>query len=433
MTFNLDSSEPNFEADFKEFMQINRMPQNNITSKVAKIIADIRRRGNEALLEYTARWDDLDVDDASKLVLSSQKVAEIAAMASKKEKQALKLAYERIKAFHKAQLPKDYEKKDNVGVTLGWRWNAVDAVALYVPGGTAAYPSSVLMNAIPAQVAGVNRIMVITPPIQLNPLVAAALELCDIKEIYTIGGAQAVAAAAYGTETIAPVDMITGPGNAFVAEAKRQVFGDVGIDMLAGPSEILIIADEEANPVWLAADLLSQAEHDELAQSVLISTSDDIIKQTQIEIQNHLKVLLRRPIAQKSWENLGAVIKVSSLDEACEISNRIAAEHLELMVQNPKALLQKCKHAGSVFMGHYAPEALGDYLAGPNHVLPTNASARFSSGLGVLSFMKRSTYIEANPKAADELNEAVAILADGEGLSAHALSARLRLSYGKGK
>lgn len=432
MTFKLNSLSPQFSEELKKFMQISRMPQMDITANVAQIIADIKKRGDEALLEYTAKWDHLEVNNVNQLKLSPQKLDEIASQASDEELKALKLAYERIKKFHEAQKPNDYETTDEAGVTLGWRWNAVDAVALYVPGGTAAYPSSVLMNAIPAQVAGVERIMVITPPAQLNPLVAAALKLCDITEVYTIGGAQAVAAAAYGTESIKAVDMITGPGNAFVAEAKRQVFGDVGIDMVAGPSEILIIADETANPSWLAADLLSQAEHDELAQSILISTSDDIIAQTQIEIQNHLKNLSRNAITQKSWEDFGAVIKVQNLDEACDISNKIAPEHLELMVKNPKDLLAQCKHAGSVFMGHYTPEALGDYLAGPNHVLPTSRSARFSSGLGVLNFMKRTTYIEASQQSANELNEAVGLLADGEGLPAHALSARLRLSN-KGK
>ncbi len=427
MTFYLNSSSSSFASDLENFMQINRMPQMDIVSKVAEVIADIRRHKDEALLKYTAQWDNLKADNVSDLKISLQKLATIAAKANAQEKQALKLAYERIKAFHKAQLPQDYVTIDDVGVRLGWRWNAVDAVALYVPGGTAAYPSSVLMNALPAQVAGVERIVVITPPAQLNPLVAAALELCGITEIYTIGGAQAVAAMAYGTESIKAVDMITGPGNAFVAEAKRQVFGDVGIDMVAGPSEILVIADESANPSWLAADLLSQAEHDILAQSILISPSTPLLEQVEAEIKKHLAHLSRRDIAQKSWQDFGALIKVRNLDEACAISNKIAPEHLELMVNNPAALLDKCKHAGSVFMGHYTPEALGDYLAGPNHVLPTNASARFSSGLGVLNFMKRTTYIESNAAAANQLNEAVAFLAEGEGLPAHALSAKLRI------
>ncbi len=427
MTFYLNSSSSSFASDLEKFMQINRMPQMDIVSKVAEVIADIRRHKDEALLKYTAQWDNLKADNVSDLKISPQQLAAIAAKANAQEKQALKLAYGRIKAFHKAQLPQDYATIDDANVRLGWRWNAVDAVALYVPGGTAAYPSSVLMNAVPAQVAGVERIVVITPPAQLNPLVAAALELCGITEIYTIGGAQAVAAMAYGTESIKAVDMITGPGNAFVAEAKRQVFGDVGIDMVAGPSEILVIADESANPSWLAADLLSQAEHDILAQSILISPSTSLLEQVEAEIKKHLAHLSRRDIAQKSWQDFGALIKVRNLDEACAISNKIAPEHLELMVENPAALLDKCKHAGSVFMGHYTPEALGDYLAGPNHVLPTNASARFSSGLGVLNFMKRTTYIESNAAAANQLNEAVALLAEGEGLPAHALSAKLRI------
>lgn len=428
MPVRLNINDDNFEAEFVQFLKLDRNPAVNLSANVQNILNDIRTRGDEALLEYTAKWDKLDCKDASELRLSPEKIDAIAQSIPQKEREALELAYQRITAFHQMQLPQNYETTDAEGVRLGWRWLPVDAVGLYVPGGLAAYPSSVLMNAIPAKVAGVERIVVVTPPGQLNPLVVAALKLCGITEVYTIGGAQAIAALAYGTETIQPVDMITGPGNAYVAEAKRQVFGTVGIDMVAGPSEILAIADDSANAEWLAADLLSQAEHDTVAQSILITDSQKLADDVEVWIKKHLQILTKANIAQQSWDDYGAIIMVDNLAQACVLSNRIAPEHLELMVKDSDALLDKCKHAGSVFMGYYTPEAFGDYLAGPNHVLPTTRSARFSSGLGVLNFMKRSTFIKATEQSANELFEAVGILADGENLGAHALSARLRIS-----
>ncbi|MFV0430549.1 MAG: histidinol dehydrogenase [Alphaproteobacteria bacterium] len=433
MVLKLNINDTNFPCDFEAFLNISRSPVQDISSQVQSVLSDIRKRGDEALLEYTKKWDNLVCQNAKDLRLTMKQVDDIACSIPAHEMVALKLAHERISAYHKQQLPQNYETTDNVGVKLGWRWTAVDAVGLYVPGGSAAYPSSVLMNAIPAQVAGVERIVVVTPPGQLNPLVVAALKLCGIKEIYTIGGAQAIAALTYGTQTIKSVDMITGPGNAFVAEAKRQVFGIVGIDMVAGPSEILVIADENANPEWLAADLLSQAEHDVVAQSILITSSQEVADKTEGWVQKHLQNLERADIARKSWQDFGAIIIVDNLEQACELSNKIAPEHLEVMTKNPEALLGKCKHAGSIFLGAFTPEALGDYLAGPNHVLPTTRSARFSSGLGVLNFMKRTSYIQGSQASANQLHEAVGILADGEKLGAHALSARLRMNQRENK
>lgn len=427
MPVRLNVNADNFEAEFTQFLELDRNPAVNLSANVQNILNDIRNRGDEALLEYTAKWDKLDCKDASELKLSPKKIDAIAQSVPQKERDALMLAYKRITNFHQMQLPQNYETTDDTGVRLGWRWLPVDAVGLYVPGGLAAYPSSVLMNAIPAKVAGVERIVVVTPPGQLNPLVVAALKLCGITEVYTIGGAQAIAALAYGTNTITPVDMITGPGNAYVAEAKRQVFGTVGIDMVAGPSEILAIADDSANAEWLAADLLSQAEHDSVAQSILITDSQKLADDVEVWIKKHLEGLTKADIAQQSWNDYGAIIVVDNLSQACALSNRIAPEHLELMVKDSDVLLDQCKHAGSIFMGYYTPEAFGDYLAGPNHVLPTTRSARFSSGLGVLNFMKRSTFIKATEQSANQLFGAVGILADGENLEAHALSARLRI------
>lgn len=428
MPVKLNINDSDFNTVFAQFLKLDRNPVVNLSDNVKAILDDIKNRGDKALLEYTAKWDNLDCQDAKELRLSSKKIDEIAQTIPQRERDALQLAYERITDFHQMQLPNNYETTDHTGVRLGWRWLPVDAVGLYVPGGLAAYPSSVLMNAIPAKVAGVERIVVVTPPGQLNPLVVAALKLCDITEIYTIGGAQAIGALAYGTQKIKAVDMITGPGNAYVAEAKRQVFGTVGIDMVAGPSEILAIADDSANPKWLAADLLSQAEHDTVAQSILITDSQSLADEVEVWISKHLETLPKADIARESWSNYGAIIVVDNLEQACILSNRIAPEHLELMLKDSDTLLEQCKHAGSVFMGYHTPEAFGDYLAGPNHVLPTTRSARFSSGLGVLNFMKRTTFIKANQQSANELFADVGILADGENLGAHALSARLRIN-----
>ncbi len=427
MRYKFDTSLANFQQNFQNFLHHNRASEADIGHKVKTIIDDVKNEGDTALLKYSQRWDNIKVQTIAELKLSQEQLKVIAEDVTADQKNALELAFKRITDFHEKQRPNDYSSTDDKGVKLGWRWNAVDSVGLYVPGGSAAYPSSVLMNAIPAMVAGVSRIVVVTPPGQLNPLVAYALLLCDIQEVWSIGGAQAVAALAYGTKTIDPVDVITGPGNAFVAEAKKQVFGNVGIDMIAGPSEILVIADDSANPQWLAADLLSQAEHDALAQSILVTSSKELAEKVQMHVEQYLQTLERKDIAAKSWKDLGAIIICQDLKEACDISNQVAPEHLEIMTEDPEAYLALCKHAGSIFLGHFTPEAFGDYLAGPNHVLPTSRSARFSSGLGVLNFMKRSTYIKGNQHAAQALFGAVSTLADGEHLQAHAISADLRV------
>jgi histidinol dehydrogenase len=345
---------------------------------------------------------------------------------------ALELAAERISSFHKHQLPEDLDYVDTAGIRLGYRWTALAAAGLYVPGGTAAYPSSVLMNALPAKVAGVERLVMVvpTPKGVLNPIVLAAARIAGIDEIYRIGGAQAIGALAYGTKTINPVDKIVGPGNAYVAAAKRQVFGTVGIDMIAGPSEILVVADADNDPDWIAMDLLSQAEHDPLAQAILITDDDDFADRVIMAVDTALKTLPRANIAGQSWHDYGAVIVVGNIDEAVPLVDRIAPEHLELAVADPDSFAAKVRNAGAIFLGRYAPEALGDYLAGPNHVLPTNSSARFSSGLSVLDFLKRSSLISADAESLAQVGPAAVLLAEAEGLDAHARSIALRLSRG---
>ncbi|UWQ10252.1 histidinol dehydrogenase [Aliiroseovarius crassostreae] len=424
----LNSQDADFEARFAGLLSMKREDSPEVDDIVAGIIADVRARGNAAVLELTAKFDRLELT-ADRLRFSESEIAAECAKVADADREALELAAARIRAYHEKQLPADAMWTDDSGADLGWRWTPVSAAGLYVPGGLATYPSSVLMNAIPAKVAGVERlaITVPTPNEQVNPLVLLAAKIAGVDEIYRIGGAQAIAALAYGTESIQPVDKITGPGNAFVAAAKRRVFGKVGIDMIAGPSEILVIADADNNPDWLALDLMSQAEHDESAQSLLITTDEEFGRAVADAVDARLQTLERRAIAGASWRDFGAVITVRDLDEAAALSNRIAPEHLELCVADPDALGQKCTHAGAIFLGQFTPEAIGDYVGGPNHVLPTARSARFSSGLSVMDFIKRTTLARMTPAALAAIGPAAETLAISESLEAHGLSVRARL------
>ena len=423
-----DTSDPDFEARFTDLLYAKREDSPDVDAAVSNIIADVRARGDAALVELTERFDRLTLTP-DRLRISEEDVSKMAAKVSGDVKNALILAAGRIRAYHERQMPQDVRWTDESGAELGWRWTAVSAAGLYVPGGLASYPSSVLMNAVPAKVAGVGRlaITVPTPDGVVNPAVMAAAQIAGVDEIYRIGGAQAVAALAYGTETIAPVDKITGPGNAFVAAAKRRVFGKVGIDMIAGPSEILVIADAENDPDWIALDLMSQAEHDESAQSLLITDDASFGQAVAQAVEKRLETLERREIAGASWRDFGAVITVRNLDEAAKLSNRIAPEHLELCVSDPELLSEKCTHAGAIFLGQWTPEAIGDYVGGPNHVLPTARSARFSSGLSVMDFLKRTTLARMTPGALHAIGPAAEELARSESLEAHGLSVRARL------
>lgn len=424
----LDSRQDDFETAFQALLGAKREDSPDVDSVVAEIIADVRARGDAAVLELTAKFDRLELDAAG-LRFSEAEIAAECARVPEAERQALETAAERIRAYHVRQMPQDQSWTDPEGATLGWRWGAVSAAGLYVPGGLASYPSSVLMNAIPAKVAGVERlaICVPTPDGVVNPAVLLAARIAGVDEIYRIGGAQAIAALAYGTESIAPVDKITGPGNAFVAAAKRRVFGKVGIDMIAGPSEILVIADGDTDPDWIALDLMSQAEHDESAQALLICTDAAFGRQVAEAVEARLQTLERRAIAGASWRDFGAVITVADLDEAAALSNRIAPEHLELCVADPEALAGKCQHAGAIFLGQWTPEAIGDYVGGPNHVLPTARSARFSSGLSVMDFLKRTTLARMTPDSLRAIGPAAEVLARSESLEAHGLSVTARL------
>ncbi|KIC41574.1 histidinol dehydrogenase [Ruegeria sp. ANG-R] len=424
----LDTTIADFEPAFQALLAAKREDSPDVDAVVAQIIEDVRTRGDAAVLELTARFDRLQLTPET-MAFSADEIAEAVRLVPDDDRTALELAAERIRAYHARQLPEDQEWTDAAGAMLGWRWSAVTAAGLYVPGGLASYPSSVLMNAIPAKVAGVARlaIAVPTPDGQVNPLVLLAAQLSGVDEIYRIGGAQAIAALAYGTETIAPVDKITGPGNAFVAAAKRRVFGKVGIDMIAGPSEILVIADKDNDPDWIALDLLSQAEHDESAQSILITDDAAFGRAVAQAVEKRLETLQRRSIAGASWRDFGAVITVRNLDEAATLSNRIAPEHLELCVADPVGLSQKTVHAGAIFLGQYTPEAIGDYVGGPNHVLPTARSARFSSGLSVMDFLKRTTLSQMTPEALRAIGPAAERLASSESLEAHGLSVTARL------
>jgi histidinol dehydrogenase len=428
MPVTLSTAAPDFKARLSQVLGDKRESAADVDDAVAAIIADVRARGDAAVLELTAKFDRLTLTPATMRVSAAEIDAAMAA-APPEELAALDLAASRIEAYHARQIPHDERWTDPSGAELGWRWTPVDAAGLYVPGGLASYPSSVLMNAIPARAAGVKRLVMCapTPDGRVNPLVLAAARIAGITEIYRIGGAQAIAAMAHGTATIEPVDKITGPGNAFVAAAKRRVFGTVGIDMIAGPSEILVIADGDQNPDWIALDLLSQAEHDESAQAVLITPDAGFAAAVSAAVDKRLETLERRVIAGKSWTDHGVMIVCRDLDEAADISNRFAPEHLELCVADPEALLAKIRHAGAIFLGAFTPEAIGDYVGGPNHVLPTARSARFSSGLSVLDFMKRTTIAKMTPGALAAIGPAAVALARSESLEAHGLSVTARL------
>ncbi len=424
----LDTRSDQFEPQFKAVLSAKREDSPDVDDTVAAIIADVRARGDAALLELTQRFDRLQLAPGG-IRMSADEIAAAIADVPAAERAALETAQARIRAYHERQMPQDERWTDDTGAELGWRWTPVSAAGLYVPGGLASYPSSVLMNAVPAKVAGVGRLAmtVPTPDGIINPLVILAAQLAGVDEIYRIGGAQAIAALAYGTETIAPVDKITGPGNAFVAAAKRRVFGKVGIDMIAGPSEILVIADADNDPDWIALDLLSQAEHDESAQSILITPDPDFAKAVAAAVDRQLQVLERAAIAGASWRDFGAVIVVRDLAEAAALSDRIAPEHLELCVADPEALSAQITHAGAIFLGQWTPEAIGDYVGGPNHVLPTARSARFSSGLSVMDFLKRTTLARMTPAALRAIGPAAEVLARSESLQAHGLSVTARL------
>jgi histidinol dehydrogenase len=424
----LNINQADFEVQFQALLAAKREDSPDVDAAVAEIIADVRTRGDAAVIELTSKFDRFNLTPDT-LAFSREEILAHCATVPAEERAALELAAERIRAYHARQMPENASWVDASGATLGWRWTPVSAAGLYVPGGLASYPSSVLMNAIPAKVAGVGRlaICVPTPDGMTNSLVLLAAQIAGVDEIYRIGGAQAIAALAYGTETIVPVDKITGPGNAFVAAAKRRVFGKVGIDMIAGPSEILVIADADNDPAWIATDLLSQAEHDESAQSILITDDAAFGDRVISEVNLQLKTLKRRDIAGRSWRNFGAVIVVNDMEQATVLSNRLAPEHLALCVVDPDAMASDITHAGAIFLGSWTPEAIGDYVGGPNHVLPTARSARFSSGLSVLDFIKRTTLTKMTPASLAEIGPAAEILASSEGLQAHGLSVRARL------
>ena len=424
----LTATDPDFERAFTALLGMKREDSPDVDAVVAGIIADVRARGDLAVIELTKRFDRLDLT-AETLRFTEAEIDAACANVGPEDRAALDLAAARIRAYHARQMPLDDSWTDEVGATLGWRWTAVSAAGLYVPGGLATYPSSVLMNAIPAKVAGVCRLAMVvpTPDGAMNPLVLLAARIAGVDEIYRIGGAQAIAALAYGTQTIAAVDKITGPGNAYVAAAKRRVFGKVGIDMIAGPSEILVIADRDNDPDWIALDLLSQAEHDESTQSILITDAADFGVAVCQAIEKRLETLERRAIAGAAWRDNGAVIVVQNLAQAAHLSDRIAPEHLQLCVADPEALAAQVTHAGAIFLGHWTPEAIGDYIGGPNHVLPTARSARFSSGLSVMDFLKRTTIAKMTPEALRAIGPAAVRLATSESLQAHGLSVQARL------
>jgi histidinol dehydrogenase len=424
----LATTHPYFEADFSRLLA-RAVTEPQVSDTVKEIIAKVRRDGDAAVIDYTNKFDRVRLG-LKDIAVTADEIAAAAALISPELREALALAARRIEAFHRAQLPRDIEFTDDTGASLGMRWGALDAVGIYVPGGKASYPSSVLMNAIPAKVAGVGRIAMCVPAPDgvLNPLVLAAASLAGVTEIYRIGGAQAVAALAYGTALISKVDRITGPGNAYVAEAKRQVFGQVGIDSIAGPSEVLILADAANDPALLALDLLAQAEHDEDAQSILITDDAALADSVLTEVDKALTTLPRGKIAAISWERHGAVILVQSWDEAVALANRIAPEHLQLMVADSKTLFGQIRHAGAIFIGRNCPEAIGDYVAGPNHVLPTSGAARFASGLSVYDFLKRTTWVALEDRALQAIGPAAVALADAESLTAHGASVAARLA-----
>ena len=431
MTARLDTRQAEFAEAFGAILASRDAATADVRDVVSDIIADVRANGDSALIRLTSRFDRLDLTPDT-LAVGAEELAAAEAAISEEQRAALTTARDRIESHHRRQIPQDDRYTDTLGIELGSRWTPLDAVGLYVPGGTAAYPSSVLMNAVPARVAGVERIVMVVPSPDgvLNPLVLAAARLAGVDTIYRLGGAQAVAALAYGTRTIAPVDKIVGPGNAYVAEAKRQVFGRIGIDMIAGPSEVLIVADADNDPDWLAADLLAQAEHDASSQSVLITTDATLADRTADAVERQLAGLPRVEIAGASWRDHGAIIVTDSLERAMELANAIAPEHIELAVEDPEALLPLLRHAGAAFLGRHTPEALGDYVAGSNHVLPTARAARFASGLSVLDFMKRTSILRTSADGLAALAGAATTLAAAEGLDAHARSISIRTNRG---
>jgi histidinol dehydrogenase len=429
MAIRLDTRAGDFAEKFRAFLDTKREASADVEAAVRAIVTDVAARGDIALREYTQKFDQFSLDAAG-LRVTQEEIAAAAVACDRKAIDALSFARDRIEAFHRRQMPQDDRFTDALGVELGARWTAIEAVGLYVPGGTAAYPSSVLMNAVPAKVAGVPRLVMVVPAPGgvLPPLVLAAAKLAGVDEIYRVGGAQAVAALAYGTATIAPVAKIVGPGNAYVAAAKRIVFGKVGIDMIAGPSEVLILADRTGNADWIAADLLAQAEHDASAQAILVTDDEELAGAVECAVEGELKRLARGKVAGASWRDFGAVFLVRSLDEALPLVDAVAPEHLEIAAADADGLARRIRNAGAIFIGAHTPEAIGDYVAGSNHVLPTARSARFSSGLGVLDFMKRTSILKCGPEQLRALADAAIILGNAEGLEAHARSVAIRLN-----
>jgi histidinol dehydrogenase len=430
-SLRLDMRAPDFAVRFAALLATKRETAEDVDAAVRDILATVAQRGDAALIDYSSRFDGVDLARLG-LRVGEDEIAEAVTTCNRAALEALRLAHSRILAFHERQRPRDERFTDALGVELGWRFTAIEAVGLYVPGGTASYPSSVLMNAVPAKVAGVARIVMVVPAPQgrINPLVLAAAHLAGIEEIYRIGGAQAIAALAYGTETIAPVAKIVGPGNAYVAAAKRRVFGTVGIDMIAGPSEVLVLADDTANPDWIAADLLAQAEHDAAAQSILVTDSAGLAEAVERSLASQLATLPRRAIAGASWRDFGAIIIAERLEDAVPLVDRLAPEHLEIVAEGAEALAARIRNAGAIFIGGHTPEAIGDYVGGSNHVLPTARSARFSSGLGVLDFMKRTSLLKCTAESLRALGPAAIALGEAEGLTAHARSVAIRLNLG---
>ena len=429
MAQRLDAREASFPKAFAALLSAKREVSEDVDQAVRAIIEEVMVRGDEALIDFTLRFDGLALQPET-LRISDAEIDAAEAECPKEALEALALAKKRIETYHRAQRPQDSMSTDSVGVTLGWRWTAIESVGLYVPGGRASYPSSVLMNAVPAKVAGVPRIVMVvpTPKGETNPLVLAAARLAGVDEVYRVGGAQAVAALAYGTESLNPVAKIVGPGNAYVAAAKRRVFGQVGIDMIAGPSEVLILADAHGNPDWIAADLLAQAEHDPAAQSILITDSPALANAVEKAVERQLRTLPKAEIAGASWRDYGAIILIDRLENAIPLVDRLAPEHLEIETENAEELAAKVRNAGSIFLGSHTPEAIGDYVGGPNHVLPTARSARFSSGLGVLDFMKRTSILKCDAGALRALGPAAIALGRSEGLEGHARSVAIRLN-----
>jgi histidinol dehydrogenase len=430
MPIRLDSASPDFEQAFVALLGGKRESSQEVGDIVTAIIADVRARGDVAVAELTNKFDHAGVTPDT-LKFSQDEIDAATARVTPDVMSALQFAHDRIRAHHEKQRPEDHIYTDDLGVTLGTRWTAIDAVGIYVPGGLASYPSSVLMNAVPAKVAGVERIAMVvpTPNGQLASAILAAARIAGVTEIYRIGGAQAIAALAYGTAAIPRVDKVVGPGNAFVAAAKRQVFGQVGIDMIAGPSEVLVIADGSANPAWVAADLIAQAEHGAGAQSILVTTEKGLADAVDAEVDRQLSLLPKQTIARQGWDEFGAIITVGSLEEAADLANRIASEHVELALNDPEMILPAIRHAGAIFLGHHTPEAIGDYVGGSNHVLPTARSARFASGLGVLDFMKRTSILRCDPMSLAALREAAVTIAEVEALDGHGRSISIRLNH----